>query len=74
MLLQADSDPQLRPQRRSTGACATSTAARRSPRLDEPVGAVPRHARPADHPALAGRTLAPLAPQPAGFDWKPKAP
>ena len=27
---------------------------------------------PPDHPALAGRTLAPLDPQPAWFEWKPE--
>jgi hypothetical protein len=45
------------------------------PGLDENPFALFRATRVArDHPALAGRTLAPLAPQPAGFEWKPKAP
>jgi hypothetical protein len=43
------------------------------PRADERPFAVFRATRiPADHPALAGRTLAPLDPQPAWFEWKPK--
>jgi len=45
------------------------------PGLDENPFALFRATRiPADHPALAGRTLAPLDPQPAGLDWKPQAP
>ena len=45
------------------------------PRIDERPFAVFRATRiPADHPAVAGRTLAPLDPQPAWFEWKPKAP
>jgi hypothetical protein len=45
------------------------------PGLDENPFALFRATRiPADHPALAGRMLAPLDPQPAAFDWKPKAP
>ena len=45
------------------------------PRIDERPFATFRATRiPADHPALAGRTLAPLDPQPAWFEWKPKAP
>jgi len=44
-----------------------------SPRADERPFAMFRATRiPADHPALAGRTLAPLDPQPAGYDWQPK--
>jgi hypothetical protein len=45
------------------------------PRIDERPFAVFRATRiPAEHPALAGRALAPLDPQPAWFEWKPKAP
>lgn len=45
------------------------------PRIDERPFTVYRATRiPADHPGLAGRTLAPLDPQPAGFDWRPPAP
>jgi hypothetical protein len=45
------------------------------PGLEENPFALFRAARiPADDPALAGRTLAPLDPQPAWFAWKPKAP
>jgi hypothetical protein len=45
------------------------------PRIDERPFAVFRATRiPADDPGLAGRTLAPLDPQPAWFDWKPKPP
>jgi hypothetical protein len=42
------------------------------PRIDERPFSLFRATRiPADHPGLAGRTLAPLEPQPAWFDWKP---
>ena len=42
------------------------------PRIDERPFATFRATRiPTDHPALAGRTLAPLEPQPAWHDWKP---
>jgi hypothetical protein len=42
------------------------------PRIDERPFALFRATRiAADHPGLAGRTLAPLEPQPAWFDWKP---
>jgi len=45
------------------------------PRIDERPFSVFRATRiPADHPALAGRELRPLDPQPAWFEWKPKAP
>jgi hypothetical protein len=44
------------------------------PRIDERPFALFRATRiPADHPGLAGRTLAPLDPQPAWYDWKPPA-
>jgi hypothetical protein len=40
------------------------------PRIDERPFSLFRATRiPADHPALAGRTLAPLEPQPAWYDW-----
>ncbi len=45
------------------------------PRIDERPFAVFRATRvPADSPELVGRTLAPLDPQPAWYEWKPKAP
>jgi hypothetical protein len=45
------------------------------PRADERPFALFRATRiPPDHPALAGRTLAPLDPQPAPFDYRPKSP
>jgi hypothetical protein len=44
------------------------------PRVDERPFSLFRATRiPADHPGLAGRTLAPLDPQPAWYDWKPPA-
>jgi hypothetical protein len=43
------------------------------PRLEDRPFAVFRATRiPADHPALAGRELRPLDPQPAWFEWNPK--
>jgi hypothetical protein len=45
------------------------------PRIDERPFAVFRATRiPPNHPALAGRTLVPLDPQPAWFEWKPQTP
>jgi hypothetical protein len=45
------------------------------PRIDERPFATFRATRiPSEHPGLAGRTLAPLDPQPEWFEWKPKAP
>jgi hypothetical protein len=45
------------------------------PRIDERPFATFRATRiPADHPGVAGRTLAPLEPQPAWFEWKPVTP
>ena len=45
------------------------------PRIDERPFATFRATRiPSDHAGLAGRTLAPLDPQPEWFEWKPKAP
>ncbi len=42
------------------------------PRIDERPFSTFRATRiPSDHPALAGRTLAPLEPQPAWYEWKP---
>ena len=44
------------------------------PNIDQRPYALFRATRiPLDHPGLAGRTLAPLDPQPAGFEWKPPA-
>jgi hypothetical protein len=44
------------------------------PRIDERPFSLFRATRiPTDHPALAGRTLAPLDPQPAWFEWEPPA-
>jgi hypothetical protein len=44
------------------------------PGLDDRPFAVFRATRiPVDDPALAGRTIAPLDPQPAWFEWKPQA-
>ena len=43
------------------------------PRIDERPFSIFRATRiPADHPGLAGRTLAPLEPQPAWYDGSPE--
>ena len=58
-----------------SGSVRNADGSMPQPGLDENPFALFRATRiPADHPALAGRTLAPLDPQPAPFDWKPKAP
>jgi hypothetical protein len=58
-----------------SGDVRNSDGSMPQPGLDENPFAVFRATRiPADDPALAGRRLAPLAPQPAWFEWKPKPP
>ena len=58
-----------------SGSVRNADGSMPQPGLDESPFALFRATRiPADHPALVGRTLAPLDPQPAAFDWKPKAP
>jgi len=56
-----------------SGAVRNADGSMPQPGLEENPFAVFRATRiAADHPALTGRTLAPLEPQPAPFAWKPK--